>query len=133
MQDQSRVAAVNADGETFEDNPPPGDYLTCPLYDCKYKLRRMSSQQAVMVGAELVHVAAQLKTVQDLAHEALRASSAREEALVKAHLKTHGLLDFYRTCEHIKSQAQKEVARLMRLADLVFVSTATQETTEKGG
>ena len=49
------------------------------------------------------------------------------------HLKTHGPLDFQRTQAVIVEEARAQADKIARLADLVFLSTATQEPEKESG
>lgn len=136
---------MNQHGETFEDQPPAGEYWLCPLYGCKYKLLfalpfdltqnlgRVGPLWTVgsvatwyggdMRGAGLLRAYVQA---------GLEGHVAGRERRMQEHLKTHELIDFYRTRVEIFEEAQEKMAKIMRLADQAFVSTASQERPEGG-
>jgi hypothetical protein len=121
---------VNANGETFEDRPPPGEYKACPLHGCRYKL--YVGPPDLSYSAHTVEWVPGV-TVPDLVQEVVRRELERQERLIKAHLRSHSQIDFYRTREHIMAEARFQAERIMSLADRVFQATATQEQTEGGG
>lgn len=119
---------MNAEGETFEEQPPPGVYLTCPLSACKYKLLIQGS--SIDAGVHLVtHWVpnASARTLDEVINQAYLAQIAGQERLVQAHLKTHEMTDFHKTCGLIMMDAEARVARIMKLAALVFSASATKE------
>lgn len=124
---------MNGYGETFEEKPPPGEYLTCPLVDCKWKLAQPSPVRLVRMGSELVRQVGYAVSINDAVREFVAGMSAQQEELIKAHLKTHALMDFYRTRMQILSDAHAEADKIMRLAEMTFLSQATQEQTKGGG
>jgi len=117
---------VNGYGETFEEKPPPGEYLTCPLVDCKWKLAQPSPARLVRMGSELVRQVGATVSINDAVRESIAAVYAQQEVLIKAHLKTHALVDFYRTRAHILTEAHREADKITELAARVFLSQATQ-------
>jgi len=123
---------VNEYGETFEEKPPPGEYLTCPLVDCKWKLAQPSPVRLVRMGSELVRQVGYAMSINDAVREFVAGMSAQQEELIKGHLKTHALVDFYRTRAHILTEAHREADKITELAARVFLSQATQEQA-KGG
>lgn len=133
---------MNQHGETFEERPPAGEYWLCPLVRqqdgkrCAYKLlvqvslwgpdsimSEFSSPSVEFYGTE---------RFTEAIREKLQAHTREREARMMEHLKTHQLIDFYRTRAEIIGDAHRRADEITSLADRVFLSTATQEQPEGG-
>lgn len=134
---------MNRYGETFEETPPPGEYWLCPLVlqatgkRCAYKLLlQVSLWGPESILAEFSSPAAPLHGTERLA-EAIRAKlqahTREREHRMMEHLRTHSLIDFYRTRAEVIGDAHRRADEITSLADKVFLSTATQEQAEEGG
>lgn len=136
---------MNQHGETFEDQPPAGQYWLCPLYGCKYKLLFALpfdlTQNPDRVGPLWTIGSMAIWTGYDMraagllrsyVQAGLEGHVAGRERRMQEHLKTHELLDFYSTRAEIFQEAQKKMERIMKLADQIFVGTASQERPEGG-
>ena len=118
---------MNRHGETFEDRPPPGEYRLCPLPPCKWKLLvpNVSLLANTPFGAVVAIMEGEgpAEFVRRLSLEEVR----RQEDLIKAHLKTHELVDFYTASSYAFARYRDEVARIEKLVQLVFEEAATEE------
>lgn len=133
---------MNRHGETWEKKPPAGEYWVCPLFaqakgaKCEYKLllqvslwgpdgilTEYATPPAPLHGIEVVTEAIRLK---------LEAHMRERDQRMMDHLKTHELVDFYRTRAEIIGDAHKRADEITSLADKVFLSTATRERPEAG-
>lgn len=123
---------MNRHGETFEERPLPGEYKVCPLHGCRYKL---------LVGPPDVTMTVRVMdwnwtlglTLDEVVAETVRREMQRQEDLIKAHLKTHKMTDFYTTMAWFFQEYREKVGKLEKLLDLVFHATATQEPDKDGG
>ena len=120
---------MNRHGETFEERPLPGEYKCCPLRGCKYKLYVGPPDITMNVRAIQWAPGA---TVEEAVQETVRRALERQEALIRAHLKTHKMVDFYTTMAGYHQEYREKVAMIEKLKDLVFYATATQEQPEEG-
>lgn len=123
---------MNADGETFEERPIPGEYKRCPLHGCAWKLLVPAPPGYVHIGVQLLTVTTGGDTLASLAQAAMIAEARRQEDLVKAHLKTHKMVDFYTTMDWLFQDYREKVGKIEKLLDLVFEATAVQESAEGG-
>lgn len=121
---------MNRHGETFANPPMPGEYKVCPLPDCKYKLL-VGPVNVFDVGTSVTFADwVPGESLSDLVEKRFRRELERQEELLKAHLKTHDVREFYRARVKVMQDAYREVDRLMKLADLVFAATAAAEEPE---
>jgi hypothetical protein len=132
---------VNLYGETFEDPPPPGEYWLCPLRECRYKLLVATAfDLSEPMGSQIVDgidvrtwVGVTPSSLSDMVRDRLMRHTATCDRLMREHLKGHEPMDFYRTHAAIMEEAKAKADKIQRLADLVFLATATQEQTKDGG
>lgn len=121
---------MNRHGETFEERPLPGEYKVCPLHGCRYKL--YVGPPDITMGVRTAQWEPGV-TIAEVVEATVRRELKRQEGLIKAHLQTHPLMDFYTTRAHIMGEAVRRADEITKLADLAFLSTATQETETEGG
>lgn len=134
---------MNRHGETFEENPPAGTYWLCPLPTCTYKLLHMLPLHVAEQGQGMSPTWAlggkaawmgppPTGTLGDFVAMALHEHMRNREERLMLHLQSHDLMDFYQARVQIMNDAHAKADQLMSIADKVFRSTATRETTEGG-
>lgn len=130
---------MNRHGETYEERPPAGEYWLCPLEGCAFKLLFALPMDTTAVHdrrTDPLWALGEISTwiggstpdlLTEMVASGMRAHAEEREHRMLLHFKSHQLVDYYRTCEAIMTEANIKAAKIRQLVEYVRPTGETEQ------